>query len=208
MSVWFIAGTDTGVGKTVVAAALTKRLGAAYWKPIQTGDDSDTTTVAEFVGVAEGDFPRPAYQLQAPLSPHLAARREGITIDPQRIERQLEELLSQKQNLVIEGAGGLCVPLAPGLLQIDLLVRWRLPVVLVAHDRLGAINHTLLSLFACRRAGLDVKAVILNQSTENFGNAESIREYGEVANVLTIPLENSPEIVVEQAQISDLSIFI
>ncbi|WP_306602005.1 dethiobiotin synthase [Geothrix sp. 21YS21S-2] len=155
----FVAGTDTDAGKTVVAAALVAALGAGYWKPVQSGlrgaPGGDTAVVARLTGHRPGDFPRPAYEFQAALAPDQAAAEEGLTIDPARIA--LPEGL-----LVVEGAGGLLVPLDATTLMIDLAARLGLPVVLAARTGLGTINHTLLSLEALRRRGLPVAGIVFS----------------------------------------------
>jgi dethiobiotin synthetase len=144
-----VSGTDTGIGKTVFAAALARALGAAYWKPIQSGllDGADGETVAG-LGVARV-LPE-AYRLTEPLSPHRAAELDGVTIDPARLIPPADD------PLVIEGAGGVLVPVTRALLYADLFARWALPVVLVARTGLGTINHSLLSIEALRARGVPV----------------------------------------------------
>jgi dethiobiotin synthetase len=138
-----VTGTDTGIGKTVFAAALARALGAAYWKPIQSGllDGADGETVAE-LGVTR--VLTEAYRLTEPLSPHRAAEIDGVTIDPARL------VPPSNDPLVIEGAGGVLVPVTRDLLFAELFARWALPVVLVARTGLGTINHSLLSIEALR----------------------------------------------------------
>ena len=147
-----VTGTDTGIGKTVFAAALAQALGAAYWKPIQAGleEGSDAATVAA-LGVTRV-LPE-AYRLTHPLSPHRAAELDGVTIDPARLTPPADD------PLVIEGAGGVLVPVTRELLYADLFARWRLPVVLVARTMLGTINHSLLSIEALRARGVAVLGV-------------------------------------------------
>ena len=138
-----VTGTDTGIGKTVFAAALARALGAAYWKPIQSGllDGADGETVSS-LGV-ERVLPE-AYRLTEPLSPHRAAEIDGVAIDPARLVPPPDD------PLVIEGAGGVLVPVTRDLLYADVFARWALPVVLVARTGLGTINHSLLSIEALR----------------------------------------------------------
>ncbi|MFD1333756.1 dethiobiotin synthase [Methylopila musalis] len=145
MSPIVVTGTDTGVGKTVFAAALTAALGARYWKPVQSGLDEggDTSEVARLARLPPERIVPEAWRLRTPVSPHLAAEIDGVKIDP--------EALAPPQSdgpLVIEGAGGLLVPLNRRALTIDLFARWGFPVALVARTGLGTINHTLLSLEA------------------------------------------------------------
>jgi len=147
-------GTDTGIGKTVFAAGLAAALGAAYWKPIQSGLDgeaSDSDT-ARRLGVR--DVLPEAYRLTEPLSPHRAAELDGVTIDPARLT--LPDVLG---TLVIEGAGGLLVPVTRTLLFADLFRQWAAPAVLVARTGLGTINHSLLSVEAMRTRGIAILGI-------------------------------------------------
>jgi dethiobiotin synthetase len=147
-----IAGTDTGIGKTVFAAALTGAIGATYWKPVQSGldDGTDTASVADLSGATPDRLLPEAYRLVTPCSPHRAAEIDGVTIDPDRLTPPAAD------PLVIELAGGLMVPLTRGLLTIDLVATWRLPVILVARTALGTINHSLLSIEAMRSRGIAI----------------------------------------------------
>lgn len=149
-----VAGTDTGIGKTVFASALAAALNATFWKPIQSGldgEESDSDT-ARRLGVSE-ILPE-AYRLTEPLSPHRAAELDGVAIDPDRL--RLPEVTGR---LVIEGAGGLLVPVTRALLYADLFSRWQAPAVLVARTALGTINHSLLSVEAMRRRAIPVLGI-------------------------------------------------
>jgi dethiobiotin synthase len=194
----FVTGTDTDVGKTVVAAGLVAGLlrsgPTRYWKPIQSGieQSDDTTTVAALTGVDASTFPAPVYRLRAPLSPHLAAAREARTIERAPLQEAARRVVAEPGSLVVEGAGGLLVPLAPGFLVADLVGQLGLPVVIVAHDRLGAINHTLLTVEACRRRGIAVLGVLLNRAGALEGNAESIESYGDVRILGRFPETTDP----------------
>jgi dethiobiotin synthetase len=141
---YVIAGIGTEVGKTIVSAIFVQHLGADYWKPVQAGglDNSDSQIVRE---IAPGGvrFHAEAYRLQQAMSPHAAAELEGV-----RLRRDRLRLPQSANTLIVEPAGGLMVPLAPGLTNIDLLQDWNLPVVLVSSYYLGSINHTLLSVEA------------------------------------------------------------
>lgn len=150
-----VTGTDTDVGKTVFAAALTVALGAHYWKPVQAGleDGSDAGTV-ERLGVPAARVLPEAYRLTTPCSPHRAAEIDGVTIDPARLALPVVE-----GPLVVEGAGGVLVPVTRDLLFADLFVRWAAPVVLVARTGLGTISHSLLSIEGLRARGLAVLGV-------------------------------------------------
>lgn len=146
-----VTGTDTGIGKTVFAAGLAAALGATYWKPIQSGLDGDLSDsdTARWLGV--GRILPEAYRLTEPLSPHRAAELDGVEIDPARLT-----LPDMDGPLVVEGAGGLLVPVTRDLLFADLFARWRVPTVLVAHTGLGTINHSLLSIEAMRARDIPI----------------------------------------------------
>jgi malonyl-CoA O-methyltransferase len=171
----FVTGTGTGIGKTIVSACLVHRWRAAYWKPVQTGiadEAGDSDTVAGLTGAATH---RPRHILRAPLSPEDAARAEGVAIALTDFD-----LPSIPGPVVVEGAGGVLVPLNAQCLMTDLMVRLALPVVLVAGTGLGTINHTLLSLAALRARHLAVAGIIL-VGPDNPGNCDAIIRHGGVA---------------------------
>ena len=157
----FVTGTDTGIGKTFVAACLVRAWNAAYWKPVQTGIDDDpggdSATVHRLVDRQDGPVYAPRYALGAPLSPAAAAALEAVRITLDDFEPPPDG-----RPLVVEGAGGVLVPLTHEHLLIDLIARLGLPVVVVARSTLGTINHTLLTLEALRARRLPVAGVILN----------------------------------------------
>ncbi len=161
-----VTGTDTGIGKTVFAAGLTAALGAHYWKPVQAGTDpeGDAETVAGLGGLPPKRVLPEAYRLATPASPHLAARIDGVTIDPARLM-----LPSVDGPLVVEGAGGVLVPLSEELLYADMFARWGAPVILCARTALGTINHSLLSIEALRARGVPVLGIVFigDAHTEN-----------------------------------------
>ena len=151
-----VTGTDTGIGKTVFAAGLVDRLGADYWKPVQAGLDgeTDSETVARLAAVGGDRVHAEAFRLNLPASPHLAAASEGISIDLEALEPP-----ATRRPLVIEGAGGVLVPLTSTATFADVFARWRFPVVVCARTSLGTINHTLLSLEALRRRAVPVLGI-------------------------------------------------
>ena len=154
----FVTGTDTGVGKSYVSALLVAGLEAAYWKPVQSGADADADWVRRVAGLpAERVLPE-TYRLRAPLSPHEAARREGVQIEMSRF------VLPKRKRLIVEGAGGVMVPLDDRHLMVDLMVDLGLPVLVVARSELGTINHTLLTLDQLRRRGCPLWGVVVNGS--------------------------------------------
>ncbi len=154
---FIISGTDTGIGKTAAAAMLTLGLDAHYWKPIQSGteDGTDTATVKALTGLPDDRFLPEAYVLTEPLSPHRSAELDGVTIDLDRLA-----LPQVDGPLIVEGAGGLMVPVTRHLLQIDLFRRWGAPVILCTRTGLGTINHTLLSVEALRARGIALHGIL------------------------------------------------
>ncbi len=178
-----VCGTDTDVGKTVVSALLVQGLGAHYWKPVQSGMDGggDSGRVQQLLELPPERVLREAYRLQAPVSPHWAAERDGLTIDPDRLV-----LPAVAGPLVVETAGGLLVPLRRNWLQIDQIARWNLPVVLVARSGLGTLNHTLLSLEALARRSIPVLGLILN-GEPHPDNPRTLAAFGGVPVLAEVP---------------------
>ncbi len=178
----FVTGTGTNVGKTVVCAALVHRWAAAYWKPIQTGtatEPADSDTMAHLAPAAQIAPPR--HILAAPLSPEDAAAREHATITLADFT-----LPATDRPIVVEGAGGVLVPLNAHDLMIDLMVRLALPVILVAATSLGTINHTLLSLAALRARHLVVAGIILI-GEDNPANTDAIARHGQARILHRLP---------------------
>ena len=152
-----VTGTDTEIGKTVFAAGLADLLQASYWKPIQSGleGETDSEVVARLGGLSRDRLLPEGYRLKTPVSPHQSAAIDGIRIDA----AALAIPDTGGRPLVIEGAGGLMVPLDPPTLYIDVFARWRLPVVLCARTALGTINHSLLSIEALRRRDIELLGI-------------------------------------------------
>lgn len=150
-----VTGTDTNVGKTVFAAALTAAIGACYWKPVQAGldDGTDAGTLA-ILGVHTDRILPEAYRLTTPCSPHRAAELDGVTIDPDQLTPP-----ETAGPLIVEGAGGALVPVTRALLYADLFARWGHPVVVVARTELGTINHSLLTIEALRARDVPIMGV-------------------------------------------------
>ena len=159
MKRYFITGIGTGVGKSVMSALLCEALQADYWKPIQSGelDNSDSMTVQSLISNPVSKFHPESYRLPEPLSPHASAQRAGIDIDPSSIVPP-----STQNTLVIEGAGGLMVPLNNSTLYIDLIDSFQAEVILVSRHYLGSINHTLLSAESLMLRRLPVKGIVFN----------------------------------------------
>ena len=171
-----IAGTDTDSGKTVFSAGLVAALDGYYWKPVQAGliGETDSQIVRRLSGLGPDRILPEAYRLATAASPHFAAERAGVTIDAATLD-----IPSTPGPLVIEGAGGLAVPLTRNLLQIDLFARWKAPVILVARTRLGTINHSLLSIEALKRRAIP----ILGMAFSGDANADSERTICEIGGV-------------------------
>lgn len=183
---FFITGTDTGIGKTVVSALLCAALDAYYWKPIQTGtrEGTDRATVIRLAGIARGRTLPEAYRFAPPVSPHLAARRARVRIEFQKIK---VPRIPSHENLIAEGAGGALVPINETQLTTHLMKYLGLPVLLVSRTSLGTINHTLLSIAALREEGLDLRGVIM-VGKPNRDNFKAIEHYGGVAVIGTVPM--------------------
>jgi dethiobiotin synthetase len=175
-----ITGTDTGVGKTIFAAGLTTVLGATYWKPVQAGmDDGGDSANVRALGV-RNILPE-AYRLKTACAPHVAAAIEGIEIDPDALE-----LPKVDGSLVIEGAGGVLVPLGGGMLFADFFAIWGAPVVLVARTALGTINHSLLSIEALRSRGVALLGVAFVGDPEPESESAILR-LGQIRRIGRLP---------------------
>jgi dethiobiotin synthase len=180
----FVTGTDTGVGKTVAAAALLHRyrgqFPVRYWKPIQTGieQDDDTAEVAHLAACSAHEILAAGVRLERPVSPHLAARLAGTPIDVDALAG-LVRAESGSARWIVEGAGGVLVPVSEETNMADLIVRLGLPAVVVARSTLGTINHTLLTIEALRRRAIQVAGVIM-VGAPNAENREAIERYGRI----------------------------
>ena len=182
-----VSGTDTGIGKTVLAGAIATATWATYWKPIQAGLEEETDT--ERVAALRVPTLPEAYRLRTPCSPHWAAEIDGLTIEDAALE-----LPEGDADLVIEGAGGVLVPIRDDLLFADLFARWDLPVVLAARTALGTINHTLLSIEALRSRGVPILGVaFIGEAIEN--TEATIARIGGVKRLGRLPI--LPEVTAE-----------
>ncbi|MFD1951382.1 dethiobiotin synthase [Sphingomonas arantia] len=184
MNAIVVTGTDTGIGKTVFAAALAGALGAHYWKPVQAGLDEagDSATVATLSGLPADRILPEAYRLNTPCSPHRAAELDGIEIDPDRLS-----LPTVAGPLVVEGAGGVLVPLTRTLLYADMFARWAAPVILVARTELGTINHSLLSIEALRARGVPLLGIAF-VGEGNTDSEATICGIGQVRRLGRLPI--------------------
>ena len=179
-----VAGTDTEIGKTVFAAGLADLLGANYWKPIQAGleGETDSRIVARLGGLSDDRIVAELYRLQTPASPHRAAAIDGVRIAVE----SLDVPDTGGRALVIEGSGGLLVPLDRTTLYIDVFARWRHPVVLCARTTLGTINHSLLSIEALRNRKLDILGIAFIGES-NSESEDIICEIGRVRRLGRLP---------------------
>ena len=185
MKAFFITGTDTGVGKTMIAGAIAaalvrKGLSVGVMKPCESGcaekDGELVPADAVFLRAMAGcddalDAVCP-YRLRAHLSPGVAAKMEGIVIDPARIQKFFAAACRRHDIVLVEGAGGLLVPVTDRLLTIDLVKLLAIPLIIVGRLSLGAINHTLLTVREAQRAGVALAGIILNQTAQEYGLAE------------------------------------
>ncbi|MBS1521625.1 MAG: dethiobiotin synthase [Bacteroidetes bacterium] len=155
----FVTGIGTGIGKTIVSAVLVEKLKADYWKPVQSGDldKSDSLSVESLISNTATKIHPESYKLTQPFSPHKSAAIDGITIDPDNFH-----LPRTSNALIVEGAGGLMVPLNNEFLIIDLIKKLGIEVVLVSQNYLGSINHTLLSIHALKSYEIPIRGIIFN----------------------------------------------
>jgi dethiobiotin synthetase len=184
MASYFVTGTDTGVGKTVVscallAAARARGMSAAALKPLESGigdTESDAARLAAAAGVTVDEVT--LYRFRDPVAPGVAAEREGVTVDFERIWDRLQAIEARRPDLLlVEGAGGLLVPLGAGRTNADLVRELALPLLIVARDALGTINHTLLTVEVAQSRGLAIAGVIVSRATENHSaTEENVRE--------------------------------
>ena len=184
MKQFFITGTDTGVGKTFVSAVLMSMLQAHYWKPIQSGledEISDQEKVQQLTGKTDEYFIDSVYKLQKSLSPDQAAKLENVSIDVSCLQ-----LPDVKNHLIVEGAGGVFVPLNDNKNMLDLMEVLRLPIIVVARGGLGTVNHTLLTIAALKQRGLNIYGIIFNGDL-NVENQLAIEKWSGVKTLLHVP---------------------
>lgn len=196
----FVTGTDTNVGKTLVSAVLTTAWHGCYWKPFQTGlahEPGDTATVKKLANLPPERIIPPYCALQAPLSPLMAARKENYHLEPASLS-----LPETDTPLIVEGAGGLMVPITRNCLMIDFIAQLGLPVLLVARPELGTINHTLLSLEALSRRRIPVCGFMFNGGG-NLDNQSLIEVYSHSKYLFHLPFCDilSADIVAMLAQV-------
>lgn len=180
---YFITGIGTGIGKTITSAIITEKLKADYWKPIQSGDleQSDSLAIKNLISNDQTIIHPETYRLNHPLSPHLSAKMDGVNIELTNI------ILPKTDNkLVVEGAGGLMVPLNDKDLILDLIKHLALEVIVVSQNYLGSINHTLLTINTLKQHNITIKGIIFN-GDENLESQSYILNYTEVDHLGNIP---------------------
>lgn len=183
MAKYFITGIGTGIGKTLISAILTEKLKADYWKPIQSGDleTSDSKTIASLISNNLTVIHPESYRLTQPLSPHLSAKLDGIHINLGQIV-----IPETANNLIIEGAGGLMVPLTENELIVDLIKKLDVQVILISQNYLGSINHTLLSINLLNQYNIKIKGIIFN-GEENLETERFILQYAKTKKLGSVP---------------------
>ena len=184
MKKYFITGIGTDVGKTVVSAILTEYLKADYWKPVQAGElnATDTMKIQSLITNEKSKFHPERFLLKSAMSPHAAAAKDGVSIDIDDLK--LPE--SDNDILLIEGAGGLMVPLNEWLLVIDLIGHFDAEAIIVSQNYLGSINHTLLTLEVLQRRKIPIKGIIFN-GPSNPETEEIIKAFSEVPVLFSVP---------------------
>lgn len=200
----FITGTDTNVGKSIIAAGIVRMLHGTkpvcFWKPIQAGTivGDDTTDVRSLLSLGDENFAEPTYRFADPISPYHAAKKWGKKIEVADILKDFQKLKAENKFPVIEGAGGLMLPLAQGVLQLDLIKALGLPVLIVSHDRVGSINQALLTLNACREHKIPIVGIVLTMARGAQGSADGIAEFGKVEILAEFaPVEDSRSLVAQ-----------
>ena len=180
---FFVTGTDTGVGKTLFCSILMNKFHYNYWKPIQTGNknDNDTIYIKKICKIPDIRFCKTVFSFKKPLSPQQASKYENVCVNLNKIKRPVTN-----NPLIIEGVGGILVPLNNTNLIIDLIKKLKLPVIIVSRSTLGTINHTLMTIKILRQNRVSIYGVVLNGPT-NTKNAESIEHFGKVKVLTQIP---------------------
>ncbi|PIE87117.1 MAG: dethiobiotin synthase [Bacteroidetes bacterium] len=187
---YIITGIGTEVGKTVVSAIVAEALQATYWKPVQAGDlDNSDSIKVEKLTQNVTVLPE-AFRLNEPMSPHAAAALDGVEILPENLN-----LPSVDGNLIVEGAGGLLVPInSEGFLYADAFAQWELPVIVVSRHYLGSINHTLMTIEVLKNRGIEIEGIIFvgnaHRTTEEvIMNNAGVRFIGRIPVVETVDQE-------------------
>ncbi|MEC5144347.1 dethiobiotin synthase [Chitinophaga sp. 212800010-3] len=204
----FITGIGTGVGKTVTAACITEALGADYWKPVQTGllEGTDTDEVRSLLSNTVSVCHPEAFKLKAPASPHLAARLENTNIDASRILELADLYQPATRPLIIEGAGGLLVPVTDNITTLDLILALKAGVVVVSRNYLGSINHSMLTARVLQHAGIPVIGWVFGG--DYHSNEDDIVKWSGYPRIGRIPQANTVDkaFIQQQAQLLTTSL--
>ena len=190
---YFITGIGTGVGKTLISAILTEALDAEYWKPIQAGleDATDSGSVSKWISDPAGRIHDEVYKLTMPASPHIAAREEGRTISLEKIKSEFERISSLSDSpLIIEGAGGLLVPLNTTQTILDLITILNIPVIIVSRNYLGSINHSLLTANMLKQAGVNALGWVFNDQFMQY--EKEISAWTQLPILGSVPFQHNP----------------
>ena len=180
---FIICGTDTDIGKTLISSFFVRGLNSFYWKPIQSGTESqtDSQTVEKLAQVSNEKIIKEAYVFTKPLSPHWAAE-----IDQKTINFNMLRLPKVNGSLIVETAGGLMVPITRNFLQIDQIKQWSLPVILVCKSTLGTLNHTLLSIEALKRRNIEILGLVIN-GEKHFDNPKTLVDFSGIPLITEFP---------------------
>ncbi len=180
---FIICGTDTDIGKTLISSFFVKGLNSFYWKPIQSGIESqtDSQTVEKLAKVSNEKIIKEAYVFTKPLSPHWAAEIDQKTINFEKLR-----LPKVHGSLIVETAGGLMVPITRNFLQIDQIKQWNLPVILVCKSSLGTLNHTLLSIEALKQRNIEILGLVVN-GEKHLDNPKTLVDFSGIPLIAEFP---------------------
>tara|TARA_Y100001978_G_scaffold99618_1_gene89142 strand:+ start:1662 stop:2312 length:651 start_codon:yes stop_codon:yes gene_type:complete len=183
---FIICGTDTDVGKTLISAFFVRGLQSFYWKPLQSGTETETDSqsILRLSGITKDKVLKEAYIFNKPVSPHWAAE-----IDGKKIDKNSLDIPSIDDSLVIETAGGLMVPITRNFLQIDQIKKWDLPVIIVCRSSLGTLNHTLLTIEALKKRNIKILGLIIN-GEKHLDNPKTLKEFSKLPIIAEFPRLN------------------
>ncbi|KGG02595.1 Dethiobiotin synthetase [Prochlorococcus marinus str. MIT 9321] len=180
---FIICGTDTDIGKTLISSFFVRGLNSFYWKPIQSGIESqtDSQTVKKLTQAGKEKIIKEAYVFTKPLSPHWASEIDQKTINFDKLK-----LPKVQGSLIVETAGGLMVPITRNFLQIDQIKQWNLPIILVCKSSLGTLNHTLLSIEALNRRNIEILGLIVN-GEKHLDNPKTLVDFSGIPLIAEFP---------------------
>jgi len=180
---FIICGTDTDIGKTLISSFFVKGLNSFYWKPIQSGIESqtDSQTIEKLAQLSKEKIIKEAYVFTKPLSPHWAAEIDQKTVNFEKLR-----LPKVQGSLIVETAGGLMVPITRNFLQIDQIKQWNLPVILVCKSSLGTLNHTLLSIEALKSRNIEILGLVVN-GEKHLDNPKTLIEFSGIPLITEFP---------------------